>query len=489
MFLSGINSDDLYEYRLTTQWDLSTASQFETYDISTITGTPRGLYLTPGGDQLYVVDDDAPDRILAFDLASEIATTTDSNAFANLALTGGNTTFTGPASTTGTMTIESGVGTTTFNASSTYTFQNIDWSGTSTDDIVLRSSASGTPWYLDVPGSQINVDFVDVADSDATDTSSGIEACESTDSGRNVNWTFGGVCEGGNPWNDTDWTLFDVITIKHENIDEPLTDFPIYVDLADLSPTFWSTIVAGGGDIRVTTDDGTPVELAREVVSASTTAETGELHFKADYLSEVIDTSFRIYYNGVDQDYNVDQTYGAQNVWSNGFVLVHHMNEDPGVVGADGYLDSTQFNHNGTASGTIVTADSVTGRLGQSIDFNSDGDMLILATSSEIEALSALTVSAWAYPTEGPAPAVGRIVSKWDGGTSDDYMLGYAGGDYARCRVDFGTQSNIDSSNTAAANMWHYMTCNYDDAASEYIDVQLNLEKTIDNQTQNGSVT
>ena len=39
-------------------------------------------------------------------------------------------------------------------------------------------------------------------------------------------------------------------------------------------------------------------ELPRELVAASSTAETGELHFKADSISSTTATTFRIYYNG-----------------------------------------------------------------------------------------------------------------------------------------------------------------------------------------------
>jgi hypothetical protein len=42
-------------------------------------------------------------------------------------------------------------------------------------------------------------------------------------------------------------------------------DFPMYIDLADMPASFWSSVANGGGDIRTFLADGT--ELAREVVS------------------------------------------------------------------------------------------------------------------------------------------------------------------------------------------------------------------------------
>jgi hypothetical protein len=143
-------------------------------------------------------------------------------------------------------------------------------------------------------------------------------------------------------WNANEWTLYDTITIDNTVIDEALTDFPVYVDLSDLSTQFWNTVTDGGGDIRVTTNAN--VELAREMVSASTTAMTGELHFKADSISATTDTTFKVWYNGSAGDYSTDATYGAQNVWTNDFVAVWHLGED--------LLDSTGNGFTATASGT-----------------------------------------------------------------------------------------------------------------------------------------
>jgi hypothetical protein len=50
-------------------------------------------------------------------------------------------------------------------------------------------------------------------------------------------------------WNDTDWTEYDTITIDHTNIDDDLTDFPVYVDLSDLSVTFWSTTPSASSSV------------------------------------------------------------------------------------------------------------------------------------------------------------------------------------------------------------------------------------------------
>ncbi len=91
------------------------------------------------------------------------------------------------------------------------------------------------------------------------------------------------------------------------------------------------------------------MELAREVVSASTTPETGELHFKANYISEVIDTTFRIWYNGVDVEYAVTATSGRNAVWSD-YTFVLHLND--ATATATDSSGNTDFIYGGDTFGT-----------------------------------------------------------------------------------------------------------------------------------------
>jgi len=184
-------------------------------------------------------------------------------------------------------------------------------------------------------------------------------------------FVFPQMVQAQTAWNATDWTEYDTITIDHTNIGDDLTDFPVYVDLADLSADFWSTTPTGsttvGTDIRVTTDDGTPSELPRELVAASSTAETGELHFKADSISSTTATTFRIYYNGTTTGaYAASDTYGAQNVWNSNYELVYH---------SGGGSDSTSNGRHGTASGG-VTVGGVAGQLGDATDFDGVNDYI-----------------------------------------------------------------------------------------------------------------
>ncbi len=259
-------------------------------------------------------------------------------------------------------------------------------------------------------------------------------------------------------WNSTDWTSYDTITIESDNVDDDLTDFPVYVDLADLSATFWSTTPAAsntvGTDIRVTTNAGSPVELPRELVFASSTLQTGELHFKADSISSTTDTTFRIYYNGTTTgDYATDAAYGAENVWSNGYEIVVHFQQDPSG-GAGAVLDSTRYGHHGTAWGSMTTGDLVSGGMGNGYDLDGSDDQVEFV---DIDYASApMTYSVWGRITPTSSGAI-RIIDK-----SDDELNQSTGVLFIDDHIEY----SIDAYNsfvdatvpTYGDDVWHYYT-------------------------------
>ncbi|GAG31726.1 unnamed protein product, partial [marine sediment metagenome] len=110
----------------------------------------------------------------------------------------------------------------------------------------------------------------------------------------------------------------------------------------------------------------------------------GELHFRADSLSSSSNTNFYIYYgNSGASDYAVTATYGRNNVWSNSYAAVWHLEEEVGGTGTSNlYVDSTGNGYDGDDQ---VTATGQTGKLGSgqeldgAVDFIDMGDVLDFA--------------------------------------------------------------------------------------------------------------
>lgn len=125
-------------------------------------------------------------------------------------------------------------------------------------------------------------------------------------------------------WYNDDWLYRVKITVPSSKVSSTLTDFPVYLDLSSLPPSFHENVKTGSVDIRITSSDGS-TELARELVSYDDDSSLGELHFKAPSLSSVSDTIFFVYYgNPAASDYSAAATYGSQNVWTNGYRAVWH---------------------------------------------------------------------------------------------------------------------------------------------------------------------
>jgi len=175
------------------------------------------------------------------------------------------------------------------------------------------------------------------------------------------------------------WQYRQKITIDADQIDSDLTDFPVYLDLADFGPDFFSNVKNDGGDIRIAKSDGT-TELAREVVSINTASSTGEVHFKADNLSSTIDNNFYIYYGSDGATAYADtDTFGTYNVWTE-YEAVWHLNEDPGGVSPQ-MLDATGNGYDLEARGSMTSADLVDDHLGKAIELDGSGDYFSTPTS------------------------------------------------------------------------------------------------------------
>jgi hypothetical protein len=110
------------------------------------------------------------------------------------------------------------------------------------------------------------------------------------------------------------WNNILKITIDHTKVASDLTDFPVYVNLADLGASFFTDVKTDGSDIRVF-DSATGLEVPYELVAIDTVLNTGELWFKGN-LSSSVDTSFYIKYgNASASAYSASDTYGRNNVW------------------------------------------------------------------------------------------------------------------------------------------------------------------------------
>jgi hypothetical protein len=210
----------------------------------------------------------------------------------------------------------------------------------------------------------------------------------------------------GDDWYDEDWNRRVKITVESDVVEEGLTDFPVYLNLVDLPDEFFQNVKSDGGDIRITEVDGV-TEVPFELVSIDTSLYTGELHFKAD-LASTTDTEFFIYYgNSSASGYAVTATYGARNVWTNGYSLRYQMGNNP-AGSSPQFRDSTSNSNHAVARAGMTSGDVVSGKIGNAIDLDgNDGGVFqtALAYAGEFTASMWWYSSSTGFAIAGPAGA------------------------------------------------------------------------------------
>jgi len=194
-------------------------------------------------------------------------------------------------------------------------------------------------------------------------------------------------------WYDVSWPYRQSVTVNHMKVtNTSQSDFPVYLNLADMQPEFFAHASSDGCDLRMTAGDGT-TEIPIELVTFSGSDATGELWFKGT-LSHTADTRFYLYYGNAEASCPpASSIYGSQNVWDAGFRAVYHL-KDGSVLSA---VDSTSHGYDGTVEFVTAATGQIDG--GAAFDGGSGHDISI-PTSAMLPSGTMYTISAWAKLTD-----------------------------------------------------------------------------------------
>ena len=284
-------------------------------------------------------------------------------------------------------------------------------------------------------------------------------------------------------WYNSSWLYRKKISIDASMVSgTSLTNFPVYVNLADLGTDFFTNILTTGADIRITTDDF-QTEVPREVVFVDTVNEEGELYFKAPTLSGSVNTDFYIYYgNTAATEPLANATYGKNNVWTNNYVAVWHNGEDS----LTNTNDSTVNAYNGTFVGSLPN--TVAGKIGDAQSFDGSGDSITIGAVDP--STSDLSISAW-LNWGGANSNNQTIISKRDAtGLTDtrwELVRASTGEFYFRSSMDTGYYAQFTSFPTASA--WsHLVMSKVGTTASLYLNGTLVNSDTMSFGSKTGAV-
>jgi prepilin-type N-terminal cleavage/methylation domain-containing protein len=255
-----------------------------------------------------------------------------------------------------------------------------------------------------------------------------------------------------------------------------LADFPLLLTRLNLPSEMLDADGAhpadnGGGDIRFTLDRNGNNVLACEIVEFTPnnipSNASAEIWVKVPFVSGSVNTSIWVWYDkpGATQPLP-DDPGGAYEVWDSNYVLVHHLDDNPGGI-APQAIDATGNGNNGTSLGGMNSSDLVGGRIGRAIDFDGNNDYIRIPAAGATVTGKAITMEGWMYLRRATGDANlmerGSNYALWeirDGGTPYNVFF-----DNSWRRFNFGRAA------TWFLDDWHYVVCTYDGAqVRSYID-------------------
>ena len=259
-------------------------------------------------------------------------------------------------------------------------------------------------------------------------------------------------------WYDSAWSSRAPITIPAASISATLTDFPLYIDLAHMPAEFFDEVRSDGADIRVTSANGTTL-LAWELVELNVASSTGELHFKAPSLSHTTDTTFFIYWGNASA---VD-AQSPEDVWSDDFVLVQHLQEDSGA--GDFLIDSSPEGNDGAPLGT-TPAFNPNSIIGGGYSFSGNNQQRVeIPDDPSLQLSSALTASAWARANSWTTPNHNPVL--WKGtqigwGANFMFRIAVTDGASPTWGVTCGSTEGWFPGGSVTTGDWYHYTITFD---------------------------
>ncbi|MFH1427490.1 MAG: DUF2341 domain-containing protein, partial [Patescibacteria group bacterium] len=188
------------------------------------------------------------------------------------------------------------------------------------------------------------------------------------------------------PFYASDYSYYKTVTINADKVYNTDSDFPILIKTTDSNlkySTYGGHVASStGGDIVFTDENDAMLNFEQEKYDPG----TGEIIYwvKTD-ISSTTDTVLKMYYGNASAEYYAT----TSGVWDDNYVLVQHLNESTGT-----FFDSTKYNNNGAARGTVSR--SVDAQIGKGIYINeaSPGEIGV-PNSTSLQVTADLTIQGW----------------------------------------------------------------------------------------------
>ena len=242
------------------------------------------------------------------------------------------------------------------------------------------------------------------------------------------------------------------------------TDFVVLVDIDQ----DWAELIANGGfvvdgeDIRFENEAQT--QLSHELTEYDGAAAAGIIraHVLIPVLDFNDDTLFCGYIGKSGVPAGSEEDSGA--TWTN-YAAVLHLNETASPSTSDHYKDSTSNANHGTLTDADANTTSITGQIGNAIDFDGVADFIEVADHATLDITGNLTISVW-FRADGTKRNA-LVTKDTSGARSYALFLGNAADPTFTLSSVFkagGGESILlnDSTITVDIGEWHYTVMTYD---------------------------
>jgi len=210
------------------------------------------------------------------------------------------------------------------------------------------------------------------------------------------------------------------ITIQADNVDDDLTDFPVYVPISSDSEI--------GGvmkdttnyyDIRFTDTDDNILPYEVELMSIAGGVATGSYWVKTDLASTTDSTIYVYYGKSGDTDGS-----SSESVWNSGYEGVWHLSEGDSTA-SDFYKDSTSNNNDGTLTDSNGDVTATSTNTGQGINFiGTTNDRIVIGNDTSLDVTSTYTLSGWVKLDSYDASGYSFLIAKDNYPNGGSYDLG-----------------------------------------------------------------
>lgn len=259
----------------------------------------------------------------------------------------------------------------------------------------------------------------------------------------------------GTAFSTSSWGGYDEATLT--NPASAQTDFPLLIDIANLSASWKAAVQSDGGDIRLTTDSDTEIPFDVIDWAYNSGAPTGKIRVKRTVAASGTQ-KVRIWCgHGSAVAYDANETYGSDNAYKS--TIQAYWPQGGGA-------DRTSNGYDLTAGGG-VSVGGASGQIGKATTFDGSDDICSIASAGV--SATPITMSCW-FNTPNTT-GFHRLFQIDDGDSSTNRDMWVFECDTNKIRGFSARSSTFGIANSAAtfsASAWNFGAARFDSNTTRY---------------------